>query len=103
VLDSIDRHLGPVASFVMPIAGAHVWVTLDSAVDERDLVEEARRQGVAYAPGGAMRLARSPHLSLRLSFGYLEPEDLDEGVRRIARALRAVSARPAPRRAAAPI
>jgi 2-aminoadipate transaminase len=103
VLESIDRHLGPVASFVMPLAGAHVWVTLDSAVDERDLVEEARRQGVAYAPGRAMRLARSPHLSLRLSFGYLEPEDLDEGVRRIASSLRAVAARPTPRRAAAPI
>jgi 2-aminoadipate transaminase len=103
VLDAVERHLGPSASYVMPVAGAHVWVTLDSPVDERDLVEEARRQGVAYTPGGAMRLGRSPHLSLRLSFGYLEPDELDEGVRRIASSLRAVASRPAPRRAAAPI
>jgi DNA-binding transcriptional MocR family regulator len=103
VLAAIDRHLGPIASYVMPIAGGHVWVTLDSPVAERDLVEEARRQGVAYAPGGAMRLGRSPHLSLRLSFGYLSPDDLDEGVRRLATAHRNVSARPAVRGAAAPI
>ena len=103
VLAAIDRHLGSIASYVTPVGGGHVWVTLDSPVAERDLVEEARRQGVAYAPGGAMRLGRSPHLSLRLSFGYLPPEDLDEGVRRLAAALRAVRARPAVRRAAAPI
>ncbi len=86
----------------MPLGGGHLWVTLDSAVSERDLVEEAQRQGVAYAPGGAMRIARSPHLSMRLSFGYLSPEDLDEGVRRIASSLRALGARPA-RRVAGPI
>jgi DNA-binding transcriptional MocR family regulator len=51
-----------------------------------------------------MRIARSPHLSIRLSFGYLSPEDLNEGVRRIAASLRALSTRPAAARgAAAPI
>ncbi len=104
LLEAIDEHLGPIASFVPPLGGGHVWVTLDSPVAERDLVEEARRQGVAYAPGGAMRIARSPHLSIRLSFGYLSPADLNEGVRRIAASLRALSTRPAATRgAAAPI
>jgi 2-aminoadipate transaminase len=102
MLESIERHFGPMASYVMPLGGGHVWVTLDTPVSERDLVGEARSQGVAYAPGGAMRIARSPHLSLRLSFGYLSPEDLDEGVRRIAAAVQALSVRPV-RRAAAPI
>jgi DNA-binding transcriptional MocR family regulator len=90
------------ASYVMPVGGGHLWLTLDSPVSERDLVSEARRQGVAYAPGGAMRISRSPHLSMRLSFGYLEPEDLDEGVRRIAASVRALSLRPAAR-AAGPV
>jgi 2-aminoadipate transaminase len=102
LLEAIGRHLGPIASYVMPTGGGHVWVTLDSPVSERDLVDEARRQGVAYAPGGAMRIARSPHLSMRLSFGYVTPEELDDGVRRIASALRSLSSRPA-RRTAAPI
>lgn len=102
LFESIDKHLGATARWVTPVGGGHVWVTLDSAVSERDLVDEAWRQGVAYAPGGAMRIAASPHLSMRLSFSYLEPEELDEGVRRIAAALSALSAR-RPRRAAAPI
>ena len=103
LFDAIEDHFGPIASYVTPLGGGHVWVTLDADVSERDLVDEAWRQGVAYAPGGAMRVAPSPHLSLRLSFGYLEPDELNEGVRRIASALRALNARTSPRRAAAPI
>jgi 2-aminoadipate transaminase len=102
LLEAIEKHLGRTASYVMPLGGGHVWVTLDSPVSERDLVAEARAQGVAYAPGGAMRIDRSPHLSMRLSFGYLTPEELGEGVRRLATALRTLSLRPA-ERAAAPI
>ncbi len=102
LLESIEQHFGSMASYVMPVGGGHLWLTLDTPVSERDLVSEARRQGVAYAPGGAMRIARSPHLSMRLSFGYLEPEDLDEGVRRIAASVRALSMRPSAR-AAGPV
>ena len=103
LLTAIDKHFGDIASYATPLGGGHLWLTLDSPVSERDLVEEARRQGVAYAPGGAMRIARSPHLSMRLSFGYLSPEELDEGVRRIAASLRALSVRPARRAVAGPI
>jgi len=40
--------------------------------------------------GGAAMVEPGPHTSLRLSFGLLDPEELDEGVRRLAAALRAV-------------
>ena len=99
---SIHRHLGGVAHYLEPLGGGHVWVSLDSPVSERDLVDEAWRQGVAYAPGGAMSVARTQDLCLRLSYCYLEPDEMDEGVRRLASALAALSARPA-RRAAAPV
>lgn len=98
----IDEHLGSIATYPEPLGGAHVWVTLDAAVAERDLVAEAARQGVAFAPGGAMRVERERALSLRLSFSFLEPDELVEGVRRIAVALDRIAARPA-RRAAVPV
>ena len=102
LLAAIDEHLGPVADYSVPPGGGHVWIRLDSRVTESELVDEARRQGVAYAPGGAMRIDRSGELEMRLSFSYLDEADLAEGVRRIATALRTLSVRPA-RRAAAPI
>jgi 2-aminoadipate transaminase len=100
--EAIGEHLGPIASYVPPLGGGHIWVQLDTDVDERELADEAVRQGVAYVPGGAVRVARRPELAMRLSFGYLEPEQLVEGVRRLAAAVRTLRSRPA-RRQAVPI
>ncbi len=49
-----------------------------------------------------MRIESHPELNLRLSFGYLEPEEIDEGLRRLALAIRTVRRRPA-RRQAVPV
>jgi 2-aminoadipate transaminase len=100
--EAIDEHLGPTASYVPPLGGGHLWLQLDVDLDERELADEAVRQGVAYVPGGAVRIARRPELAMRLSFGYLEPDQLVEGVRRLAAAVRALRSRPA-RREAVPI
>jgi DNA-binding transcriptional MocR family regulator len=100
--EAIDQHLGSVASYVTPLGGGHLWVQLDSDVDERELADEAVRQGVAFVPGGALRIERRAELAMRLSYGFLEPDELVEGVRRIAAALDALRARPS-RRAAVPI
>ena len=54
------------------------------------LLSEAIRCGVTFVPGGAMLAESSPTTSMRLSFARLEPEELDEGVRRLAKAVLAV-------------
>jgi 2-aminoadipate transaminase len=100
--DSISKHLGSIASYREPSGGGHLWLELDADVDERELADESIRQGVAYVPGGAMKIEARPELNLRLSFGYLEPDEIDEGLRRLAVALRALRRRPA-RRAAVPV
>jgi 2-aminoadipate transaminase len=99
---SIERHLGAVASYVEPLGGGHLWVALDLDADERELADEAVRQGVAYIPGNAMRVEARPELNMRLSFGYLEPDEIDEGLRRLAAAITALRKRPA-RRQAVPV
>jgi 2-aminoadipate transaminase len=100
--EAIDEQFGSIASYVQPLGGGHLWLRLDSDVDERELADEAVRQGAAFVPGGALRIERLPELAMRLSYGFLEPDQLVEGVRRIAAALRALRARPS-RRAAVPI
>jgi DNA-binding transcriptional MocR family regulator len=59
---------------------------------------------VTFLPGGAIMAERPRATHIRLSFGYLEPDQLAEGVRRLAVAVRAVRAvRPRPRREALPV
>jgi 2-aminoadipate transaminase len=90
LMDALERHLAGEYRATRPAGGHHVWVTLSRPVPERALYNEALRQGVTFTPGGAAMVEPGPHTSLRLSFGLLDPEELDEGVRRLAAALRAV-------------
>jgi 2-aminoadipate transaminase len=100
--EAIDRHLGPIASYSEPLGGGHLWLGLDLPLDERELADEAVRHGVAYVPGNALRLDEVPDLRMRLSFCFLDPEQIDEGLQRLASAIRALRSRPA-RRSAIPV
>ena len=88
LLDSLERHLAGEYEAAVPRGGHHVWVTLNRTVDERAFYAEALRHGVTYVPGTTVVPDRPTDTCLRLSFSMVDPPELDEGVRRIARALR---------------
>jgi DNA-binding transcriptional MocR family regulator len=93
LIEALERHLAGEYRAAPPAGGHHVWVTLNRPVDERAFYAEAVRHGVAYVPGGTVVTDRPAETSLRLSFARVDPPDLDEGVKRIARALREVRRR----------
>ncbi len=90
MMEALDRELGPVASYSHPLGGGHIWVTLNEPLDERDLADEAQRQGVTFVPGAAMVPERPRQTHMRLSFGYLDPDEIREAVRRLGVAIRAL-------------
>jgi 2-aminoadipate transaminase len=89
LLKAVTRHLGGLVSVQEPIGGGHLWLTLGVAVDEGELMTEAVRHGVTFVPGTAMAEPDSG-THLRLSYGFLDPDKLEEGARRLGRAIRAV-------------
>jgi 2-aminoadipate transaminase len=93
LLAALERHLPGEYHADPPEGGHHVWVTLERPLDERALYAEAARGGVMFTPGGAVTAERRSQTSFRLSFSLLDPEQLDEGVRRLARAIREVRRR----------
>ena len=93
LLAALEKHLAGEVRAATPRGGHHVWVTLDRPVEERAFYSEAVRCGVSFTPGGAVTVDRPAQTSFRLSFSLLEPEELQEGVRRLARALREVRRR----------
>jgi DNA-binding transcriptional MocR family regulator len=93
LLVALERHLGGEYHVDPPAGGHHLWVTLNRALDERALYSEAARGGVTFTPGGAVTAERRSQTSFRLSYSLLDPEQLDEGVRRLARAIREVRRR----------
>jgi DNA-binding transcriptional MocR family regulator len=90
LVESVRRRLGDDVSFLEPRGGHNLWLTFNRPIDERLLYAEALRQGVGFTPGRAVRPEQSGPAALRLSFPMLDEEHLDEGVRRLAVAVRAV-------------
>jgi 2-aminoadipate transaminase len=93
LIRALERHLAGEYRAEVPHGGHHVWVQLLRPVDERVLYSEAVRHGVTFTPGSTVSTERHSYTSLRLSFSLLDPEELDEGVKRLARALREVRRR----------
>jgi DNA-binding transcriptional MocR family regulator len=87
---ALERHLPDEYDASDPLGGHNLWLTLRRRVDERALYAEALREGVGFTPGYAVLAEESQRVSMRLSFSREDEDTLDEGVRRLALALRAV-------------
>jgi 2-aminoadipate transaminase len=90
MLHSLQRRLADEVVATTPKGGHHVWVTFRQPLDERRLFAEAVRHGVSFTPGGATTVEPDGLNGLRLSFSLLDEEAIDEGIRRLAAAIRAV-------------
>jgi GntR family transcriptional regulator of abcA and norABC len=93
LLESLSRHMAGEYRAEVPRGGHHVWVTLNRTVDERALYAESVRHGVTYVPGATVLAERPVESHLRMSFAMVDPPELDEAVKRIARALREIRRR----------
>ncbi|MGH2861733.1 MAG: PLP-dependent aminotransferase family protein [Solirubrobacteraceae bacterium] len=90
MLGSIEQRLGDEVLLTPPKGGHHLWITFRRPIEERVLIAESLRQGVSFTPGGATTVDGDGLTGLRLSFALLDEERIDEGVRRLAAAVRAV-------------
>ncbi len=95
LLEAAQKHLKGMATVATESPqGGHLWLTLDLPLDESELMTEAVRNGVTFVPGAAM-LPEASHLThMRLSYSFLDPDQLVEGTKRLGRAIRSLAKRP---------
>jgi 2-aminoadipate transaminase len=83
MLEALERHFPPQASWTRPQGGLFVWATLPEYIDTEDLLAKALRENVAFVPGQAAYVDGRGANSMRLNFSGFEEADIREGVRRI--------------------
>lgn len=79
--------LVPEAAFIAPSGGMFLWLTLPQDVDTTELLPLALTHGMAFVPGSAFSVQQPAAASLRLSFATASPQELREGVQRLAAAI----------------
>jgi 2-aminoadipate transaminase len=100
MLAAAERYFGDIREvrWVRPQGGLYVWMTLSAAIDTgfaKPLFRRATQvEHVMYVPGEicyAGPVERRPTNQMRLSFGTQSAAGIDEGMRRLARAVRHVA------------
>jgi DNA-binding transcriptional MocR family regulator len=86
---ALTREL-PDARFVPTEGGYFMWVDLPDDVDVDAVFTAAGERGVAFVKGSDFLLEGGEH-SLRLAYSGVTPEQIDEGVKRLAEAVRAAT------------
>jgi 2-aminoadipate transaminase len=87
MLEALDEHLPPEVRYTHPEGGFFVWVELPAFLDVKPLLAEAVERGVTYVPGDAFYPDGRGRNCMRLAFCFAEPDDIREGVRRLAEVL----------------
>ena len=88
MLEALDAEL-PEARVSRPEGGYFVWLDLPDSVDGRELLARAEQAGVTFVPGADFFPAGSGEgrNAVRLAFSYVSPDEIREGVSRLARLL----------------
>jgi len=91
MLASLSRHMPKSVHWTHPHGGLYIWLTLPSSIDTaRDsrMFRESLSHHVLYVPGDYCfqpdESGQIPRNHLRLSFGQVAIEKIDEGIRRLA-------------------
>jgi 2-aminoadipate transaminase len=86
MLDALERELPDEASSNRPQGGYFVWLELPAGTSAADLLARAEEAGVTFVkgsdfyPGG-----RGGESAARLAFSFVSPDEIGEGISRLAR------------------
>ena len=84
MLEALEREL-PDARWSRPQGGYFVWLELPEGADAGTLLERATAAGVTFVPGADFGGAPN---TARLAFSFVSPDEIREGVRRLAALVR---------------
>ena len=88
MLSALERHFPPGCSWTRPLGGLFLWARLPEGMDSARLLERAlAEEKVAFVPGAAFHSRGGGDNTMRLNFSYSPSDVIEEGIRRLGRAI----------------
>jgi GntR family transcriptional regulator/MocR family aminotransferase len=89
LVTAINRYLPAGVSFDPPQGGLHLWLRLPENLSSDELLPLACKEGVAFAPGSSyFPDGLEEHGWMRLNFVASSEDEIEEGVKRLGRAVK---------------
>jgi 2-aminoadipate transaminase len=89
MLAALSAEMPSEASWTRPGGGLFVWLSLPAGMDAEALLEAAVAEGVAYVSGRPFFVDDGGANTMRLTFAREDVPTIEEGIRRLARVVRA--------------
>ena len=93
MLEALKKHFPPEVTWTHPQGGLFLWATLPEGMDCHKLFDAALKENVAFVPGDSFYagngFAQEGSRHMRLNFSYGHPDQIREGIRRLAVAIKA--------------
>jgi 2-aminoadipate transaminase len=87
MLSALEKHFGGKAKWNRPEGGMFLLVTLPPGFDTMKILPRALEKNVAYVPGEEFHMNGEGKNTMRLNFSNARPEQIEEGIRRLAKIL----------------
>src|SRR5208282_1950595 len=90
MLQALKESFPPEVTWTHPQGGLFLWVTLPEGLDMQAIFKSAIEQNVAFVPGDSFYAndGREGSRHMRLNFSNAAPEQIREGIRRLAAAVK---------------
>jgi len=90
MLQALKEFFPPAVAWTHPKGGLFLWVTLPDGLDMQAVFRSAIEQNVAFVPGDSFYAndGREGSRHMRLNFSNAAPEQIREGIRRLAAAVK---------------
>ncbi|MDP2865497.1 MAG: PLP-dependent aminotransferase family protein, partial [Elusimicrobiota bacterium] len=85
---ALEKYMPEGVTWTKPEGGLFLWVRLPEGMSADEMFEDALKENVAYVIGSAFHSDGSGKNTMRLNFSYPTPEDIDEGIKRLATAVK---------------
>lgn len=85
---ALERHLGNALEFKIPDGGMAIWARAAEGIDVPVWAQAGVREGVLFGDANHCHFAHDDRAHLRLGFSYHDEDEIAEGVKRMAKALR---------------
>jgi len=87
MLSALEKHFGGKAKWNRPEGGMFLLVSFPAEYDTMKMLPRALEQNVAYVPGEEFHMNGEGKNTLRLNFSNARPEQIEEGIERLAAVL----------------
>ena len=91
MLDLLEKNLGEIADWETPRNGLFIWLEFKDSFDTVELLKfSLEKERVAFIPGNMFNVTADESFSnsMRLNFSAISPDIMEEGIKRLARAIK---------------